>query len=73
MKGEKQCGKTMSCYAILISYMKKNFPGLIVPALHLAHWFQDTPNTQLIHTDQVFKFFFEISDSIVIIIFKHHS
>ena len=57
MSGERRCGKTLSCYALLITYMKENFDGLIIPALHLSPWFQDTSTTQMIHTGQVlFKF-----------------
>ena len=64
MSGERRCGKTLSCYALLITYMKENFDGLIIPALHLSPWFQDTSTTQMIHTGEVlFK----------IILFENHS
>ncbi|XP_063683181.1 uncharacterized protein LOC134817785 [Bolinopsis microptera] len=61
MSGERRCGKTLSCYALLITYMKENFNGLIIPALHLSPWFQDTSTTQMIHTGEGLLDFPEIN------------
>lgn len=51
--GDRQCGKTLTCYALLLTYMKTKFPGIIIPALQLSHWFQDTTTSPLIYTPQV--------------------
>ncbi|KAL5269665.1 hypothetical protein ACHWQZ_G003203 [Mnemiopsis leidyi] len=50
--GDRQCGKTLTCYALLLTFMKTKFPGVIIPALQLSHWFQDTTTSPLIYTPQ---------------------
>lgn len=48
LKGSRQCGRTLSCYAMLIKSVTAG--ELVIPGLHLAKWFQDTPQTTLINT-----------------------
>ena len=49
LTGNRQCGKTLTCYALLRDAFTSQFGGLIIPAIHLSKWFQDTDVTNFLH------------------------
>ena len=50
LSGNKQCGKTLSCYALLLDAVTSKFDGIVIPALHLSRWFQDTDICNFVHS-----------------------